>query len=200
MPGFSSKCIKERTGHGCAPRAFFPGLAPLLFATGLLCGQAQAHPVGPEAHSPSTSADHPYRHLHALPEHQLSPSDFEGAPEDLVLWGELAKAGVTRKAGRYNVTFLPSVLALDGKTITLIGFMAPVHPREREKQFLLSDTRFLCNTCQSAPPPQSIVEVNALKALPVHEHPITVRGRLELVHDSQHGLIYRLQDALLVKK
>jgi len=200
MPASSGKHIKKHAGRLRSPGVALPFLAALLFAGAMLSGPAKAHPAGPEAQPHSESHSHPYGHLHTLPEHRLSPSDFQGAPNDLVLWGELAKAGITRKAGRHRVTFLTSVLVLDGKIVSLIGFMAPVHPGEREKQFLLSDTRFLCNTCQSAPTPQSIVEVNSLQALPVHERPITVRGRLELLHDDRHGLLYRLQDARMITR
>jgi len=197
----SNNHLKSALGCTSASKAFFGCLALLLVAAGLLTESARAHTVAePAAHSHSASHRHPYGHQHILPEHQLHQSDFDGAPDDLVLWGELAKAGITRKAGRYNVTFLPSVLALEGKTVTLLGFMAPVHPGELEKQFLLSDTRFLCDTCQTAPAPQSIVEVNAEEGQPVRERPIMVRGKLELVRDSRHGLIYRLHNAKVIQR
>lgn len=192
--------MKDSLGRTPAGQALFRCLGPLFLATAMLAAPVHAHPVAEPATAPSHSGGHSHGHHHVPPEHRLSPSDFEGAPEDLVLWGELAKAGVTRKAGRYDVAFLPPVLALEGRTITLIGFMAPVHPGEREKQFLLSDTRFLCDTCQSAPAPQSIVEVNAKEGQPVHERPIMVRGKLELVRDSPHGLIYRLHDATVIQR
>lgn len=160
-----------------------------------------AHALSPAgAHNDHVVEPHsrPVGHAHTRPEHQLSLADFDNAPSDLVLWGELAKAAITREQGQYQATFLPSVLALEGKTISLIGFMAQVHPQERATQFLLSDIRFLCATCESAPPPQSIVEVNTQEAYPLYERPIRVRGTLELVRDSRYGLMYRLHNAKII--
>jgi hypothetical protein len=196
-------------GRGChgATTAFFSSLAAMALASGVAAGPAHRDTPLP-AHEPSQSHakahddahEHSPGHHHGAPEHRLSAADFKGAPKDLVLWGQLAKVGVTRKSGRYHVKFLPPVLALEGKTVTLVGFMAPVHGGKREKQFLLSDTRFLCDTCQSAPALQSIVEVNALVGEPIRDRPIMVRGKLELVHDDPNGLIYRLRDARVLRR
>jgi hypothetical protein len=139
-------------------------------------------------------------HGHSDGKNLLTAADFKRAPRDLVLWGDLARAGVTRTGGRFHVTFLPPVKALEGKTVTLIGFMAPVHTGERHTQFLLSDRRFLCDACLAPPPPQSIVEVNARVAEPARERPITVRGALELVKDDPNGLLYRLNDAKVIRR
>src|SRR5687767_263484 len=110
-----------------------------------------AHAVQPERHA----ADHGHAHAAQV----LTAKDFRNAPRDLVLWGELAKVGVTRKSGRYHVTFLPPVLALDGKTVALVGFMTTVRPGDRHTQFLLSN-RPICEECHGAPNLYGIVEVN----------------------------------------
>lgn len=139
-------------------------------------------------------------HHHGDEPSGLTPADFRGAPRDLVLWGDLARARVTRGGGRFQVTFLPAVIALDGKTVTLVGFMAPVRPGRRHSLFLLSDRRFLCDTCHSVPPPESIVEVNVAAAEPARTRPIMVRGKLALVRDDPNGLVYRLTEATVIRR
>jgi hypothetical protein len=154
--------------------------------------------MAPHASGAPTRTDDPHHAADAR--NSLTAADFKQAPKDLVLWGDLARAGVTRSGGRFHVTFLPPVRALDGKTVTLVGFMAPVHAGKRHTQFLLSDRRFLCDACEAPPPPQSLVEINTRVAEPARERPIIVRGSLELVRDDPNGLIYRLTDAKVLRR
>ena len=172
------------------PSVFFSGVASLGFALGGWLATVPASAAPPDA-------DDPHHHAEGT---SLSAADFKHSPKDLVLWGDLARARVTRSGGRFHVTFLPQVRALDGKTVTLVGFMAPVHSGKRHTQFLLSDRRFLCDGCQSPPPPQSVVEVNSRVAEPARDRPITVRGSLELVGDDPNGLIYRLNGAKVLRR
>jgi len=138
-------------------------------------------------------------HGHSQGERALTSNDFRDAPGDLILWGQLAKVGLTRSSGRYHVTFLPPVSALDGKTVTLVGFMTTVHPGTLHTQFLLSDRPILCRDCHSAPDPSGIVEVNIRVAEPATTSPVRVQGKLQLVKDNPNGLIYRLLDARVVR-
>ena len=169
-----------RAGAGVAAWMVALALAGLL-GGGVRAADAPGH--GHEDHAPALTAKH-----------------FRNAPKDLVLWGQLAKVGVTRHGGRYHVTFLPPVLALDGKTVALVGFMTTVHPGERHTQFLLTDRPFLCDDCHSAPSPAGIVEVNAKVGQPARGSPIMVRGTLELVKDDPNGLVYRLRDAKVIRR
>ena len=156
------------------------------------------------AHNASAAAtledDRPYLHQHEHEGDALQEKDFRHAPKDLVLWGELARTRVVRGGGRLTPTFLPSVLALDGKTVSLLGFMAPVKRGKAHTQFLLSDKRFLCDRCESSPPPASIVEVNTQVGEPLRDRPIWVRGKLQLVKDSPNGLVYRLNAAKVIRR
>lgn len=148
----------------------------------------------------SRQEDRPPGHQHEGHGDVLHERDYRQVPRSVLLWGELAKVQVVRSQGRYVATYLPSVLALEGKTVTLLGFMAPVHGPGSHAQFLLSDRRFLCGGCDSAPPPESIVEVNALSAVPAHERPVLMRGKLQLVRGNANGLVYRLNEAQVVRR
>ena len=137
---------------------------------------------------------------HGHADRWLTEKDFRNAPKDLVLWGHLAKVGVTRTGGRQNVIVLPAVQALDGKTVTLVGFMTQVHPGDRSKQFLLGDKPFLCDDCHASPGPAEIVEVNLKVAEPKRSTPIMVRGKLQVLRDDPNGLIYRLTEAKVIRR
>lgn len=144
--------------------------------------------------------DRPHVHQHQDAGDALREQDYKGAPKDLVLWGDLARTRVVRSGGRFRATIPPSVRALDGRTVTLLGFMAPVHAGTRHTQFLLSDKRFLCEGCDSAPGPESIVEVNVKTGEPVRQRPLFVRGKLEVVRDDPDGLVYRLNGAKVIRR
>ena len=148
----------------------------------------------------SRQDDRPPGHQHEGDGDVLHERDYRQVPRSVLLWGELAKVHVVRNQGRYAATYLPSVLALDGKTVTLLGFMGSVHGPGSHAQFLLSDRKFLCGGCDSAPPPESIVEVNTRSAVPVHERPVLVRGKLQLVHGTANGLVYRLNEAQVIRR
>jgi hypothetical protein len=128
----------------------------------------------------------------------LTEADFQGSPKDVVLWGELARVGVSRREGRFVPTFLPPVIALDGKSITLVGYMTPLQKGEDHKQFLLSDRPILCGHC-SPPAPAAIVEVNLKTSEWRRERPIMVRGKLQLVRDVP-GLFYRLNEGVILQR
>jgi hypothetical protein len=156
------------------------GLAALACALAPLHGLAQL-----------VAAD-PHGHAHAEP--QL---DFRQAPRDALLWGELERTLLRREAGRLVPVFTPAVQRLDGRVVSLVGFMTPVDAGGRHARFLLSAKPILCRGCDAAPTPTEIVEVLAVAAQPAHAGQVTMRGKLELVR-AEDGLVYRLRGARVV--
>lgn len=82
------------------------------------------------------------------------------------MWAVLGKTkiDVDEDAGVYLAKFPPEVKALDGKKVTIKGFMLPLESSERFNYFLLSKRTPTCYYC---PPgePNEIVDVNV--AFPV---------------------------------
>lgn len=156
--------------------------------------------IATTAAASSWELDRPSGHRHEDGHDVLGEQDYRQAPRNILLWGELAKVHIVRGRGRYVATFLPSVLAYEGRTVTLLGFMAAVHGRSKDSQFLLSDRRFLCGGCDSTPGPESIVEVNTLSKVSMQDRPVLVRGRLELVRGDANGLVYRLSAARVIQR
>jgi hypothetical protein len=134
---------------------------------------------------------------HAQP---LGEDAYKNAPADVVLWGDLAKALVVRKGSTYQTTFLPPVLALNGKTVSIIGYVTPVLGKNKPgKQFLLSSHSFLCDECEP-PAATELVEVNTKDSVIAKDGVATIRGQFEVVKNDPKGLAYRLNKAVILRQ
>jgi len=163
-----------------------------------------AHYAHPDAHHrASKSVDEPEDNRFQVHVHQAEPlreQAYKNAPADVVLWGDLARALVVRKGSTYQTTFLAPVLALDGKTISIVGHVTAVMGKDKPtKQFLLSSNAFLCDGCEP-PTPTEVVEVNTKDFVMSRDGVATVSGRFEIVKNDPNGLAYRLNNAVIMKQ
>lgn len=133
-------------------------------------------------------------------EDESYPLDFTQAPDGVLPWGELAKVGVMREGGRIEVRFLPPVLALEGKPVTLYGYMTTVDQGTLHKRFLISMQPLFCRACTLPITPDGIVEVNMVEPMAARDEALAVRGTLALVRNDPNGLIYRLVAARVVTR
>jgi hypothetical protein len=154
------------------------------------------HAADPHASEPEDNRFQVHTHRAEL----LGEQAYKDAPADIVLWGDLARALVVRKGSTYQTTFLPPVLALDGKTISIVGYVTQVMKKDTpSKQFLLSSHAFLCDECEP-PTPTELVEVNTKDFVMAKDGVATVRGQLEVLKNDPRGLAYRLNKAIIVKQ
>ncbi|MEO9188868.1 MAG: hypothetical protein ABI224_02530 [Acetobacteraceae bacterium] len=134
---------------------------------------------------------------HAEP---LGEEAYKNAPADVVLWGDLARALVVRKGSTFQTTFLPPVLALNGKVISIIGYVTPIFGKNKSgKQFLLSSHSFLCDECEP-PAPTELVEVNTKDSVIAKDGIATIRGQFEILKNDPQGLAYRLNKAIILRE
>jgi len=144
--------------------------------------------------------------VHAADDDHGPTLDFTQAPKDTVLWGTLAKVGLRRVDGKFVRTFTAPVRDLDGKTVTLYGWVTPVDDRAvPQRVFLLSSQKIDCRGCATPVEPEGIVEVTLkrpadLKRLTQTSPALAVRGTLVLVKDDAKGLLYQLVDGQVVRK
>ena len=96
----------------------------------------------------------------------------------------------------YKPKFTPQVTALNGKQVTVKGFMFPLNETERQKLFLIGPFPVNC-PFQYHVGPSLVIEVHADKHPPKFSYdPILVTGRLQLVDkDPDKNIFYRLLDA-----
>ena len=146
------------------------------------------------------------QHTHGMHEQdgatkELKPSDFKGAPPDLVLWGDLARAGLTRKHGQYKLVYVPEKLrGLNGKRASLVGYMTAIGQGERHTRFLLSAQPLICDECHVVASPTATAEINTLRPQRQTDEPLMVQGTLEIVEDNPNGLVYRLNKATVLSR
>jgi hypothetical protein len=112
------------------------------------------------------------------------------------LWSELSKCTVDydNDKGTYSIHLTPDVMALDGKTITVRGFVLPMDGSDRTRHFLLSRNTPVCMYC---PPgqPNEVVEVKAAHAIPWTDKIVLVTGKLSLINDEEKALFFKIENA-----
>lgn len=113
-------------------------------------------------------------------------------------WNLLEQATIGIGRQRITAQFPPAVQALGGKRIQLAGFMMPLGVEEKQPHFLLSANPPSC-FFHAPGGPASVIEVFAETAVRMSFEGMVVEGTLELVPDSDAGMIYRLRGARLVR-
>ena len=98
-----------------------------------------------------------------------------------------------------QAVFSDEVLALNGKEITVRGYLLPEKGYKTHKEFILSSLPYnLCYFCGKAGP-ETVMEVSSLDAVKYSTDPIVMKGTLMLNLLDPGGLPYILLDAKLVK-
>lgn len=95
--------------------------------------------------------------------------------------------------------FSESVKALEGKEITVKGYIIPVEGYKSHKEFIFSAFPYnMCFFCGGAGP-ETVMEVNALEGVKYAAEPITLKGKLKLNSTDINKLMYRIEGAKLIK-
>ncbi len=112
------------------------------------------------------------------------------------LWSKLAKCPVSYddKSGVYGIALTPEVKALDGKTITVRGFVLPMDGSDRTRHFLVSRNTPVCMFC---PPgqPNEVIEVRSPHAVEWTDKVVSVSGKLHLINDREKALFFKIENA-----
>jgi hypothetical protein len=96
--------------------------------------------------------------------------------------------------------FSEKIHALDGKQVTVKGFVIPVEGYKSHKEFIFSAFPYsMCFFCGGAGP-ESVMEVEASEPVEYTAESITITGILRLNTDDVNKLMYALTEARLVKK
>ncbi len=121
------------------------------------------------------------------------------------LWKTLAKITYKKEFDEFlgfkidKPVFSEAIKALDGKEVTVKGFIIPVEGYKGHKEFILSAFPYsMCFFCGGAGP-ESVMEVSAIEPIEYSTEAITIKGRLKLNSDDVNELMYALTDAKLVK-
>jgi hypothetical protein len=112
------------------------------------------------------------------------------------MWNTLAKCNVhlDQKKYKYSIDYTPEVKAMEGKPVTISGFVMPLESTETFKHFLLSKRTPTCFFC---PPgePNEIVEVFTKKPIKWSDGIVTVTGTFTFTSNPDLGLFFQVKDA-----
>ena len=96
--------------------------------------------------------------------------------------------------------FSDKIHSLNGKEVTVKGFIIPVEGYKSHKEFIFSAFPYsMCFFCGGAGP-ESVMEVESIDPVEYTTESITLTGKLKLNTDDVNKLMYALTDAKLVKK
>jgi uncharacterized protein len=95
---------------------------------------------------------------------------------------------------KYSIEYTPEVKALEGKSITISGFMMPLKSAEKFDHFLLSKRTPTCFFC---PPgePNEIVEVFTTKPVTWAEGIVVATGTMGFTSNPELGLFFQMKQA-----
>jgi hypothetical protein len=122
------------------------------------------------------------------------------------LWKTLAKITYRKEYDEFlgfkidKPVFSEEIKALNGKEVTVKGFIIPVEGYKGHKEFIFSAFPYsMCFFCGGAGP-ESVMEVTAIDPVEYTADAIYLKGKLKLNADDVNKLMYALTDARLVKK
>jgi hypothetical protein len=122
------------------------------------------------------------------------------------LWKTLAKITYKKEYDEFlgfkidKPVFSEEIKALDGKEVTVKGFIIPVEGYKSHKEFIFSAFPYsMCFFCGGAGP-ESVMEVSATEPVAYTAETIVLKGRLKLNSSDVNKLMYALTDARMVKQ
>lgn len=112
------------------------------------------------------------------------------------VWNTLSKSTITYSTTAPHITakLTPEIRAMNGKTVSVDGFMLPMDGAENSSHFLLSKRTPTCFFC---PPgePNEVLEVFSTKGIRYGDAMLHMQGRFELTNNTENGVFFVLKDA-----
>lgn len=121
------------------------------------------------------------------------------------LWKTLARITYKKEYDEFlgfkidKPVFSDQIKSLNGKEVTVKGFIIPVEGYKGHKEFILSAFPYsMCFFCGGAGP-ESVMEVSAIEPIEYSAESVIIKGKLNLNSDDVNKLMYSLTEAKLVK-
>ena len=122
------------------------------------------------------------------------------------LWKTLAKITYIKQYDEFlgfkidKPVFSEEIKALNGKEVTVRGFIIPVEGYKGHKEFIFSAFPYAnCFFCGGAGP-ESVMEVTTIEPVAYTAESITLKGKLALNSDDVNKLMFSLSEARVVKE
>ena len=114
------------------------------------------------------------------------------------LWPKLAACKIDKHylEGMYGIHYTPEIMAMEGKQVTLDGFVVPLEATQKSSHFLLSVRAPSCPYCPPAAP-NEMAEVFSKTPIAWSEQSISIRGTFKLgAEKNSDGIFFQLTDAI----
>ena len=97
----------------------------------------------------------------------------------------------------YSINFTDEVKAMEGKKITVTGFILPLDPTEKFSHYLLSKRTPTCPFC---PPgePNEVIEIFSKKPIKWASYQVKVTGTLAFTNNPELGLFFQMKDGEII--
>lgn len=96
--------------------------------------------------------------------------------------------------------FSDQIIELEGKEITIKGYIVPTEGYKSHKEFILSAFPYnMCFFCGGAGP-ETVMEVESLEGVEFSADPIILKGILRLNDKDINHLMYKLEEAVIVEQ
>ena len=132
-------------------------------------------------------------------------ADKEAPRKNANMWKTLAKITFKKEYDELlgfkidKPVFSEPIQELEGKEITISGYIVPVEGYKSHKEFILSAFPYnMCFFCGGAGP-ETVMEVYADEPIKFSAEAVTIKGILELNADDINRLMYGLKNAVMVK-
>jgi hypothetical protein len=125
----------------------------------------------------------------------MRPHEYAHGAADTVTWPQLAR-GVSESKG--PPIYAQNLEALDGKEISITGYMFPFTSAEQQKHFLLSGYPPTCPFCLPGGASEMIEVTTASATIPYTVSPTTLRGTFHLMKTPDElagGMLYVMEGA-----
>ena len=96
--------------------------------------------------------------------------------------------------------FSDQIVALEGKEITVKGYIVPTEGYKSHKEFILSAFPYnMCFFCGGAGP-ETVMEVVSLEGVEFSADPIVLKGILRLNDNDINHLMYKVEEAVIIEE
>lgn len=113
------------------------------------------------------------------------------------LWSLLRNVEYEETDVFYEARFSDELQALNGKEVSLKGFIIPLEESRESTHFVLSYFPYAsCFFCGGSGP-ESVIEVSTQKPVAFTDKPVTIRGVLRLNNDDPEKLFFALDRAMV---
>ena len=126
-------------------------------------------------------------------------------PKEDNVWKSLSKISYKKEYDELmgfkidKPVFSESVRALEGKELTIKGYIIPIEGYKSHKEFIFSAFPYsMCFFCGGAGP-ETVMEVEALEGIKYSADAVIIKGKLVLNDKDINRLMYKLVNVKLVK-